>query len=424
MNTSRVLNSRTLRLVVGATALGGSIWALSPYMLYRVAPVAYVNAELTRVSAPIAGHLARELPQKGQFIHKSRELSLVEAYQVDRRHTFDLARQLQVARDKSELARRHLNEIERIDRELGERVEIYRASMINRLQQEQGEAVAAEALCNAELLQRRYVGTAMREMARRGIASGIRSSEAIANQEAAGARCVIAGAKVKRIEVELAAAIAGVFLSEGANDTPYSQQHRDRLVLRKHELEAELFQETSRAQQLSLELQAEQLRVDQLARAEITLPAQHVVWSLSASPGSAVTEGQSVLDLADCRRRFLTVELPERDFENVREGEQALVRLIGSDVWQSGVVNRVRGSAARADDRLLAAQIPRGNQSSIAVEVELPPDLNTVDSTGFCAIGRLAEVRFGRLQKFSLMSWVRSLMNGSFVQLASGAAQL
>ena len=57
---------------------------------------------------------------------------------------------------------------------------------------------------------------------------------------------------------------------------------------------------------------------------------------------------------------------------------------------------QVRGSAARVDDRLLAARVPKPDTNSITVEVRLPQDDAQTDHNNFCNIGRLAEVRFER----------------------------
>jgi hypothetical protein len=90
------------------------------------------------------------------------------------------------------------------------------------------------------------------------------------------------------------------------------------------------------------------------------------------------------------------VDLPEREFERIKPNALAEVRLIGSDEWRKGKVQRVIGSAARTDDRLLAAQVPHPTASSITVEVELLQDRSEAEHSGFCNIGRLAEVRFQR----------------------------
>jgi hypothetical protein len=177
---------------------------------------------------------------------------------------------------------------------------------------------------------------------------------------------------------------------------PYSQQQRDRLVLRRQELETEMLQQLSRQAQIAAEIVEERNRLDQTGHSDLLLHADHVVWSVSASPGATVTEGQNILDLADCAHRFVVVDLPEREFERIKGGDSAAVRLIGSDDWKQGRVRQVLGSAARTDDRLLAAQIVRPISTSIAVEVELLQDNFDAEHNSFCNIGRMAEVRFQR----------------------------
>jgi multidrug resistance efflux pump len=206
----------------------------------------------------------------------------------------------------------------------------------------------------------------------------------------------MAAARVERLEGELSSLQKGVYLRDAANDVPYSQQQRERLFLRRQELETESHQQSARAAQLAAEITEERSRVEHLGQFDLTLPADHVVWSMPATPGSVVSEGQTVLDLADCDHRFVAVELPEREFEQIKSGEPAAVRLIGSDEWREGFVRQVRGSAARADDRLLAAQVPAPTAGNITVEVSLPQQGTQAASSSYCDIGRLADVRFQR----------------------------
>jgi hypothetical protein len=166
--------------------------------------------------------------------------------------------------------------------------------------------------------------------------------------------------------------------------------------LRQQELEMQGLQETARASQLAAEIDAERNRTERLDNYRPVLPARHVVWSTGASPGSAVTEGQAVLDLADCEHRFVVVQLQERDFEQIKAGDRAAVRLVGSNEWREGLVRQIRGSAARNDERLFAAQIPSPGPATITAEVSLPSDDRRTDAASFCDIGRLAEVRFRR----------------------------
>jgi hypothetical protein len=108
-------------------------WAFLPYATYRVAGSAFVNSELIRITAPIAGKLAPTMPRKGDFLDHSASLPLIEALSPDRRRLLDLERQAALAKENRDLARRQLDEITAFDSELGNRVEAYRTGTVDRL---------------------------------------------------------------------------------------------------------------------------------------------------------------------------------------------------------------------------------------------------------------------------------------------------
>jgi multidrug resistance efflux pump len=403
----RSARSRIVRLSLATILVAVGAWAFLPYVSSRIASSAFVNAELVRVTSPIAGRLTPDLPHKGEFIDKATTVNLVVALSPDQRHLLDLRQQHAVAKERAELAAEQLQEIKSTDRVLAERAKAYHTGVIKRIGSEIEEAKAEKSGCLAEALQRRDVGARMEQLAKQGTSSQIRTAEALATQEATLTRCEVANAKLQRLEVELESAKIGTYLRDGANDVPYSEQQRDRLLLRRQELETERLQAASKATQLALALTGEQERLDRLGRYDLSLPADHVVWAVGASPGSTVVEGQFLFDLADCQHRFVAVELPEREFERIKRKDQAAVRLIGSDVWSYGQVRQVRGSAARGDDRLVAAQVPKPSAGSITVEVELPDEDRSTNQNNFCGIGRLAEVRFPR----SALEWPAIVSN-------------
>jgi multidrug resistance efflux pump len=395
-NVERLVRSRLARILLALTLIALSAWAFFPHVAYRIAPTAYVNAALVRVTASMAGRLATDLPRKGDIIDHSITVNLTEALSPDRRHLLDIEQKSAVSKDRADLARRQLAEIATADRELEMRTDSYQKGMVQRFGQQIVEAEAEKTGCLAEVHQRRDIESRMEQLVKSGYASQIRSAEASATHEANAARCEMTDARIQRLKVERESARSGVFLRDGASEVPYSQQQRDRLVLRRQELEAELLQQDSNVMQLQSEITQERNRLEQVGHTDLFLPADHVVWSVSASPGSTVTEGQTVLDLADCAHRFVVVDLPEREFEQIKAGDTAAVRLIGSDEWRQGTVRQVLGSAARSDDRLLAAQIPHATSNSITVEVELLQDKSEAERNSFCNIGRMADVRFQR----------------------------
>lgn len=425
MLAERFIRKRFARLALAALLIGMAGWAFLPYVTHRVAASAFVNSELVRVNAPFAGRLTNALPRQGDFIGNTKSVNLIEALSPDRRHLFDLQLQYELAKKTGELADQHLKEIASLDVELAKRTETYQHAIVNQISHEGLEAEAERAGCMEELKHRDNVGLRMDTLTESGLASEVRSSEAHATARAASTRCAVAAARGDRIKAELEAAQSGVFLRNGISDVPYSQQQRENLMLRRQELQTQSLRESARAKQLSADITAEHDRIERLDNYRPALPGGHVVWSTTASPGSAVIEGQTILDLADCEHRFVAVELPERDFEQIKIGDAAAVRLVGGNEWLEGQVRQVRGSAARADDRLFAAQIPSPGPATITVEVSLPPDLAQKDGANLCGIGRLAEVRFPRpfldVGKFARVGW-HWLTGAANAHTAAGAA--
>jgi len=91
--------SRIARVVLAFFLLGLTTWAFAPYFEYRIAPSAFINAELLRVTTPIAGRLTQNIPHKGEFIAWPEKVTLVDSIAPDRRHLLDLERQYATSED-------------------------------------------------------------------------------------------------------------------------------------------------------------------------------------------------------------------------------------------------------------------------------------------------------------------------------------
>src|SRR6202166_1539099 len=130
--------------------IGVGVWTFLPHVVYRIAPTAFVNAELVRVTAPISGRLARDLPRRGDIIGHPITVNLIETLSPDRRHLLDLEQQSAVAKDRANLAKKQIAEIDTIDRGLESRMEAYRSGAIQRLGQQVAETEAEKTGCLAE----------------------------------------------------------------------------------------------------------------------------------------------------------------------------------------------------------------------------------------------------------------------------------
>ena len=93
-----IIRNRVARVLLALALILVGAWAFLPHLAYRIAPTAFVNSELVRVTAPIAGRLSPDLPRRGEIIDRSMTLDLVEALSSDRRHLLDLEQQGAVAK--------------------------------------------------------------------------------------------------------------------------------------------------------------------------------------------------------------------------------------------------------------------------------------------------------------------------------------
>ena len=389
------IGARSVRVTLAIGLVGLGLWAYAPFAAYRISSSAFINSEVVRITAPIPGYLSSDLPQKGKYIETPQTLTLIRSYAEDRQRLLEMEGQQAAAKARAGFAEKQLVELATLDELLRKRMTAYSEAMRARTNHEIAETKAARTGCLAEAGYRQDIGSKMQSLADTGITSRIRSAEMLALQEATNTKCKMASARLEKLQAELQAMENGIFLRDAGSDVPYTQQQRERLFLKRQELEQAVNENNVRAAQLAGDIAEERRRVARLAKFDTTLPGEAVVWSVSASPGSVVVQGQTVLDLTDCKHRFVAVQLPEREFESIKPGDAASIRLIGSDERRQGYVRQIIGSAARNDDRLFAARVPSASKGNITVEVSLPPDAETGERS-YCDIGRLAEVRFLR----------------------------
>ncbi|MEW5684619.1 MAG: HlyD family efflux transporter periplasmic adaptor subunit [Pseudomonadota bacterium] len=389
----RIIRSRPARIIFAAALVLFGVWGFWPYMFRDVANSAYVNAELTRISTPVAGVLSPAAPRSGAYITHDRRLELVAARTPDRSRLDDLEQQSAVADSTVALMEAQLSEISAADRKLRVRSDVYRTATLASLSSRTEAAEAEAAACDAA----RHEQMDRLDRTRRLAASGYATHAALRSAEdglrAAEQTCKAAAAAIDGARVTAGAARGGVYLNDGANSASYEDQERDRLMLRRQDLEIQLVRARAAQAQLGGQLAQERTRYARAARFDALLPADHLVWNAQASPGAQVGEGQVLMDLADCRDRFVVVLMPARKIERMRVGDVAQVRLLGSGKWASGHVRRITGGAAREDQRLLAAAIPAPGPRMFSVEVGLDGHA-AGDGRRSCDIGRPAEVRF------------------------------
>ena len=123
-------------LVLALVAI--AIVGFAPYVLSDVATSAYVNAELTRITTPVAGVLTGRLPGEGSYLARDERLQLVTARTPDRSRLDNLEEQTALAAASVSLVENQLGEIQRDDAALGARSTLFKASTLQHLGGETG----------------------------------------------------------------------------------------------------------------------------------------------------------------------------------------------------------------------------------------------------------------------------------------------
>lgn len=93
---------------------------------------------------------------------------------------------------------------------------------------------------------------------------------------------------VRSARINLAAAERGIFLGDGYNDAPYSEQQISELEVQRDQLQSSAAAQASVLEALDARIRAEQLRVNRLSSASLQANVSGLIWDYLAASGEAV----------------------------------------------------------------------------------------------------------------------------------------
>lgn len=390
IQVEKILRARRTRIVLAIALLSTGAMGFAPYVFNDVSTQAAINAPLIRLTAAADGTVA-QLPADGQYFSKSTSIRLLDLSE-DTGDVAELKARADLALAQVALSKRQLAELTAQEQRLSRRASVFSTATTARLSEDDTAAQAALKGCQAERSEQVAALARARQLAAQGFMSPAGVEKAMAAVSMKESDCSSASARLHTVHIAREAAQSGVFIGDSYNDAPYAVQQADRVLLQRQAIEKTLSDATAEYAQASLRLKGA------LGRATYVAPAGTLVWASTSSSGASIRAGEPVIDLVDCRRRFVQVALPERKAEIIRPGASADIRMIGSDHWLKGRVVNITGAAGRRQESLLAAStysLPGARE--ILVDVALPtPEPAKLDARRKCDVGRLAEVRFSR----------------------------
>jgi multidrug resistance efflux pump len=392
------MRSRILRLSAASLLAVAAAITVAPHATHHISTAAMVNAPLIRISAPfdgrvvVASQAAATAPKVGE------PLLEVAAQRPETGEVEALAARLKSLQARDAALSGRMERLERMREELRRRLarhlEIagrWAEAERRRMQAATRAAAARQARMAAEL-----------ERAQRLSARGL-MTEAELDGTRARARALAAELARRRAEAAVLAArteavMEGAPIDAGDGGGLDLRRRLDDLRLRLVDLRGRRAAARGRLAALETQLAAARSALEARRSFGPAATEGRVVWRASPDPGTPVSREQVVLELLDCRRRFIEVSLPERHFERIRPGDAASVRLKGGADSFEARVEAVGGAGVWRRTGRAAAPRPQTGAGELHAVLRLDPADATRPEVAatYCDVGRSAQVRFER----------------------------
>ncbi len=368
---------RFTRLIIGFLVIVVAIGIIASEQLAGASADAVVNARLTTVRAPIAGTLTSQRRALGTSVSSGESLGTLQDPLVESVRLDDLVREQHGISAEILNLEHNIAAVEEALRSLSDRTRIYHVERLRQLEAEVRSTAALKAIAEERAKTRSATGSTRARSA---------------TQRSADLELEDAKQRALMAEIALEAARRGVYLGDGYNDAPYSDQQTAELSLRLSSLKAELASARARSDALGERVAAERVRVSRLASAELVSNVRGRVWEVIAGSGEMVQRGQDILKLVDCDSTIVTLSVSESVYNRLKPGDSAVFRAGGDGRAFAGTVTRLAGSGAETVYRNLAIAPSARHLERYDVSL-LSPALNDDPGLG-CAVGRTGRVFF------------------------------
>ena len=397
--------SRFVRIAITLAVLVGAVVVLYPRVFSEIRSNGTINARLIVLQAPIGGVLVRDLPDIGDTVTEGEVLTRI----IDDTESKGLTASLNVDREllatRAKALAQRLLEIQALGVRLQERVENYGKETVANIRLRVTEAEARIGAWRAVMKERSLMFDRQKTLLENGSTTKVRVEQAESLYQQAREEHKRAQADTQRLKQELSAAGQGVFVAEGKNDVPYSQQRLDEVVISITELQVQLKEAESRLVAVDRQLTDEILRADRRENVEIRSPIDGIIWRKYFATNSVVTKNNSLLSLLDCRRLFVEVAVPESVTDKLEIGQEVRVRFQGTENAFSAKVKEVRGTRSVTTNNEFAAAPPLLKKDESLLIAEWQETLTPALARNFCHVGRRAEVTLTKSALGDLKFW-------------------
>jgi multidrug resistance efflux pump len=383
---------RTIRITIGVILLIVFIISVVPNFYLHTSSDGIITARTTTITSPIEGVLHFPANVKyGDHFRKGQLIGEVLNDRINYSYLQELVTEKKTLEGRIDSFTRRIKRYNNLNDSLKKSLDNFQKFSVkkfqsqvkqakNKIKHQQAEFDRAkkEYLANRQLEKVKAVKTRELEKAE---ANFIKASENLRESEEF----------LKELENDLTAVGAGAFLGQGNNDSPYSKQRMDQLVIELSLAETAVKEAEHRIQGIDQQIEKERERIRKVKRFEINAPFNCLIWQKPLTEGSTVVIGNELIILLDCSSVFLEVMLSEAQFDNVKAGQEIKYRLYGDVDFYKGTIVALRGSETNVDEKNKAAILKKDEKKEFRIWIKINPKDLDLNPENFYQVGRHVE---------------------------------
>lgn len=388
-------NGKLFRRLLGFLILLAIIFVVGPALMNLQSGNAVLNARTIAVSSPIEGVITDIYRPVGSAIQQGQPLLRLSNPRINEGVLNELIVEQQTLVQRFEGLQRQADQLEALKKTLSDRRDTHMQHDSTRLEYQIAEA-KAQAL--AQRNQTEELGLILernRKLVKENFISIVEYDRSRYAHKVAQQQFEALEARIRSLETELAAIKEGVYLGEGRNDVPYTQQKIEEINIQVIDLLTRRTETRIRIESIDKQIEAEKSLLQKFREATIQSVVSGLVWRQYFSVGSEVAGNTKLAELINCDQLFVEAVIPDSALASLQVGSKVRYRLLGSADWLEGEVFQLMGSGDKSVDMTLAAkQETSKNEGRIFVRVSHDSLPNLYENQ--CYVGRRVDVTLKR----------------------------
>lgn len=384
-----------IKRLLGLGILFIAILVVVPAMANFQSINAIINTRHVTIKSPIDGSLEGFTKIPGQAVDEAEELLKINNSRLRESAVNEMEVEQKTLTERSLGLQQHLKNLKELQKELQDRVSVHRSHELLRLEEQLSQAKSEKKAQESLIKELLALRTRHQLLLQDNFISAAQLEATQYALEVQQSRLDVFLARIKLLDTEKQAVQHFVYLGEGRNDVPYTQQRLDDIRLQITDVTARLRENEQRSSDVRLQIKKEREKLALSQSASIRSPSSGVLWRKYGNNGTEVVAGAELAHVIHCENLFLDVAVPESSLESFEIGKAVQYRLMGSTHWLTGHIDAATGSGNNLQDVTLAAQLNREKKDARIFVKILASDLDHPQQN-LCYVGRQVDVKIHR----------------------------